>query len=49
MSGSGLGYAIANAYNNFDNPAMYGLMLLVVLLVAATNAALAAIPSRWRA
>lgn len=48
LSGSGLGYAVANAYNNFDNPTMYGLMLLVVLLVTATNAVLAAIDRRFR-
>ena len=40
LSGSGLGYAIANAYNNFDNPTMYGLMLLIVLIVTGVNAAL---------
>ena len=49
LSGSGLGYAIANAYNNFDNPTMYGLMLLIVLLVTAMNAGLQAADSRFRA
>jgi NitT/TauT family transport system permease protein len=49
LSGSGLGYAIANAYNNFDNPTMYGLMLLIVLLVTAVNAALQAADERFRA
>ena len=48
LSGSGLGYAIANAYNNFDNPTMYGLMLLVVLLVTAVNALLQALDARLR-
>ena len=47
LSGSGLGYAVANAYNNFDNPAMYGLMLLVVLLVTTVNAALQALDRRF--
>lgn len=43
LSGSGLGYAVANAYNNFDNRTMYGLMLLIVLLVTAVNAGLRAL------
>ena len=46
LSGSGIGYAIANAYNNFDNPAMYGLMLLVLVLVTGVNSGLAAV-DRW--
>ncbi len=46
LSGSGLGYAVANAYNNFDNPTMYGLMLLIVLLVTSVNAALQALDRR---
>lgn len=49
LSGSGLGYAIANAYNNFDNPTMYGLMLLIVLLVTVVNAVLQAMDDRLRA
>ena len=48
LSGSGLGYAIANAYNNFDNPTMYALMLLIILVVTAVNAALAALDARLR-
>lgn len=40
LSSDGLGYAIAYAYNNFDNRVMYGLMLLIVLVVALVNAAL---------
>lgn len=48
LSGSGLGYAIANAYNNFDNRTMYALMLLVVLAITAVNAPLAAIDARLR-
>ena len=47
LSGSGLGYAVANAYNNFDNPAMYGLMLLVVVLVTTVNAGLQAVDRRF--
>jgi NitT/TauT family transport system permease protein len=48
LSGSGLGYAIANAYNNFDNPTMYGLMLLIVVLVTGVNAGLDAVGRRMR-
>jgi NitT/TauT family transport system permease protein len=40
LSGGGLGYAIAYAYNNFDNRTMYALMLLVLAAVVAVNAAL---------
>ena len=40
MSGSGLGYEISNAYNNFENKTMYGLMLLVIVVVTAVNAVL---------
>ncbi len=37
LSGEGMGYEIAYAYNNFDSRTMYGLMLLVVLVVAAVT------------
>jgi NitT/TauT family transport system permease protein len=37
MSGSGIGYEIAFAYNNFDNRVMYPLIVLVLLLVTAVN------------
>lgn len=40
MSGAGLGYAIGYAFNNFETATMYALMLFVLLLVAAVNAAL---------
>jgi NitT/TauT family transport system permease protein len=46
MAPAGLGYQIAYAYNNFDVPRMYALMLFVVLIVAVANALLA-IPQRW--
>lgn len=49
LSGQGLGYAIANAYNNFDNAAMYGLMLLIVIVVSAVNLALHRIDQRLAA
>ena len=32
LSGAGLGYAIAYAYNDFDNQTMYALMLLVLVV-----------------
>ena len=37
LSGAGLGFQIAFAYNNFDNPTMYGLMLLLLLFVGSVN------------
>jgi ABC-type nitrate/sulfonate/bicarbonate transport system permease component len=37
LSGAGFGYQIAFAYNNFDNPVMYGLMLLLLLFVGTLN------------
>jgi NitT/TauT family transport system permease protein len=40
LSGSGLGYAISFAYQSFDNPAMYGLMVFVLLVAIVANAAL---------
>ncbi|WP_448647416.1 ABC transporter permease [Pseudomonas mohnii] len=40
LSGSGMGYAIAFAYNNFESDNMYALMLLVLLSVTLINAVL---------
>ena len=37
LSGAGFGYQIAYAYNNFDNPTMYGLMTLLLLFVGTIN------------
>ena len=37
LSGSGLGFAISFAYQSFDNHAMYGLMLFVLLVAIAAN------------
>ena len=37
LSGAGLGFKIAFAYNYFDNPTMYGLMVLLLLLVGSVN------------
>ena len=49
LSGAGLGYAIAYAYNNFNNRTMYGLMLLIVIVVAVVNAVLDAFDRRLQA
>lgn len=49
LSGDGLGYAIAYAYNMFENRTMYGLMLLIIILVTATNMALGAVDRRLQA
>ena len=40
LSGRGLGYQIAYAYDSFDNRTMYGLMLFVLLVATGMNAAL---------
>ena len=37
LSGAGLGYQIAFAYNNFDNLTMYSLMFLLLVSVGAIN------------
>lgn len=49
LSGAGIGYAIAYAYNNFNNQQMYALMLLIVVVVTAVNAGLDAIDRRLKA
>jgi NitT/TauT family transport system permease protein len=49
LSGSGLGYAIAYAYNNFQNREMYALMLLILIMVTAVNGALDAVDKRLQA
>lgn len=40
LSGAGLGYSIAFAYNNFDNRGMYALMLFILILVTTINSVL---------
>ena len=40
LSGGGLGYAIAYAYESFETPKMYALMLLVLGVGVAVNASL---------
>jgi NitT/TauT family transport system permease protein len=46
LSGDGLGYHIADAYNQFDNRIMYGLMLLVIVVVTLINSVLHAMDQR---
>ena len=49
LSGAGIGYAIAYAYNNFENRDMYALMLFVLLLAIAANMVLSAFDKRFQA
>lgn len=49
LSGSGLGYAIAYAYNNFQNREMYALMLLILVMATVVNGALDAVDKRLQA
>lgn len=37
LSDAGFGYQVAYAYNNFDNPTMYGLMLVLLAFVCTLN------------
>lgn len=46
LAGSGLGFSIAYAYNNFDSRTMYALMLLVLLIVTAANGVLQVVEQR---
>lgn len=49
LSGRGVGYRIAYAYNNFDNASMYGLMLLVIVTATIANGVLDAFDRRLQA
>jgi NitT/TauT family transport system permease protein len=40
LSGGGLGFSIAYAYNNFDSQTMYALMLFVLVIAIVMNGAL---------
>jgi NitT/TauT family transport system permease protein len=42
LATAGMGKRIAFGYNDFDNPTMYGMLLLLLALVMAVNGALAA-------
>ncbi|HJT62921.1 MAG TPA: ABC transporter permease subunit, partial [Burkholderiales bacterium] len=39
-SSRGIGYEISFAYNNFDNPVMYAMILFILLLVITVNMSL---------
>ena len=49
LSGAGLGYEIAFAYNNFDNRTMYGLMLFLLIFVTVLNMSLHVVERRLHA
>ncbi|AVF42517.1 nitrate ABC transporter permease [Pandoraea apista] len=49
LSGSGVGYAISYAYNNFENADMYALMLLVLVTVTLVNSVLNHVDARFQA
>ncbi|WP_353193590.1 ABC transporter permease subunit [Pandoraea pnomenusa] len=49
LSGSGIGYAISYAYNNFENADMYALMLMVLVTVTLVNALLNHADARFAA
>jgi NitT/TauT family transport system permease protein len=40
LAGSGLGFSISYAYDNFETRKMYALMLLVLAVAAGVNGAL---------
>lgn len=49
LSGSGVGYAIGYAYNNFQNDDMYALMLMVLVTVTLINVVLNRLDARFQA
>jgi len=49
LSGAGVGYAIAYAYNLFENGHMYALMLLVLIAVTVVNTLLNIVDRRLQA
>ncbi|MBV8839323.1 MAG: ABC transporter permease [Alphaproteobacteria bacterium] len=46
LSGGGLGFSIAYAYNNFDSQTMYALMMFVLAIVTLVNSVLHVIEQR---
>ncbi len=44
---SGLGRDIADAYADFNNPSMYGLMLLLLIVATVVNGVLHSLDMRW--
>jgi NitT/TauT family transport system permease protein len=47
LSPAGLGRVIADAYNDFNNPRMYALILLLLIVSTLVNSALHAWDQRW--
>jgi NitT/TauT family transport system permease protein len=47
LSASGLGRDIADAYADFNNPRMYGLMLLLLIVATVVNGVLHSLDMRW--
>lgn len=47
LAPSGLGRVIADAYNDFNNPRMYALMLLLIIVATVVNMALHVFDQRW--
>jgi NitT/TauT family transport system permease protein len=49
LSGGGLGFSIAYAYNNFDSQTMYALMMFVLVIVTIVNGVLHVLEQRMLA
>jgi NitT/TauT family transport system permease protein len=49
LSGGGLGFSIAYAYNNFDSQTMYALMMFVLVVVTVVNGVLHVLEQRMLA
>ncbi|MGH6739182.1 MAG: ABC transporter permease subunit, partial [Bradyrhizobium sp.] len=47
LSAAGLGRDIADAYSDFNNPRMYGLMLLLLIVATVVNGVLHSLDMRW--
>ena len=47
LSAAGLGRDIADAYADFNNPRMYGLMLLLLIVATVVNGVLHSLDMRW--
>jgi NitT/TauT family transport system permease protein len=47
LSPAGLGRVISDAYNDFNNPRMYALILLLLIVAVVVNTALHAWDQRW--
>ena len=43
----GLGRVISDAYSDFNNPRMYALMLLLIIVATVVNMVLHAFDQRW--